>query len=276
VEFVWSSCGVRVEFVWVWLLTNCWRWRAVTCDVDGRVSAFPPPDTIADPMADNRLWTVETGSFPIMLGAAKSSKATGARDSLLLPGVDGQLRVLDAQGQLRLNLTVSPSSPPASSARGAAVYCADAGYDSQGRGRIIAGGVDGSVHTFDWAGNRLGSLRMSRNHGSSGSIVRRVVVGCAAMYVSVIVMAQSTFDAELPPCLLCPHLRSNFDGTSGDEVAVFYNEGGFSGKGFFTMLDLETLGPAAYWNGSAAQDDVVQGLGERTGPRSRDKTAALN
>ena len=192
----------------------------VTADVDGVVSAFARPATIKDPTADNRIWNYSSGSFAFMLGTAKSNRSASARDHILLPGADGHLRMLDAHGRLRLDLSVG-SGP---------TYCAAAGFDSSGAPRIVAGGVDGHVYVYDFDGSLVGSMRPYSAHNRT-SIVRRVVVG-------------------------------NFDGAGGDEVAVFFNTGGFSGNGFFTLYDLDTLRAPSYWNTTqAASDDVVVGLG---------------
>jgi hypothetical protein len=54
----------------------------------------------------------------------------------------------------------------------------------------------------------------------------------------------------------------NFDGVGGDEVAVFYNTGGFVGGGLLTFLDLDTLKPPATWNNTTPiMDDVGTALG---------------
>ena len=52
----------------------------------------------------------------------------------------------------------------------------------------------------------------------------------------------------------------DYDGVGGDEVAVFYNRGSFTGGGFLTFIDLDTLEAPSYWS-AAASDDVALGLG---------------
>jgi hypothetical protein len=133
----------------------------VAAMTNGTVVAYSRPDTITDPAADNRMWTVDTGAFVFMVGTAKPSKWKGARDHILLPGVDGKLRVINAMGVMVLNLDVGATS--------GAVYCADGGFDSQERARIVAGSVDGNVYMFDFDGNKVGAVQPR----SKGSIVRR-------------------------------------------------------------------------------------------------------
>ena len=52
----------------------------------------------------------------------------------------------------------------------------------------------------------------------------------------------------------------DYDGVGGDEVAVFYNRGSFTGGGFLTFIDLDTLEAPSYWS-APASDDVALGLG---------------
>ena len=41
---------------------------------------------------------------------------------------------------------------------------------------------------------------------------------------------------------------------------MFYNRGSFTGGGFLTFIDLDTLEPPSYWS-APASDDVALGLG---------------
>jgi hypothetical protein len=190
--------------------------HVVTATVDGVVTGFKRPEIIMDPAADNSLWEYRAGTFVFMIGTATSKRGKSTPDNLLLPGADGHLRVLDQAGTLHLDLAASSG----------ALYCADAGFDSQGQPRIVAGGVDGNVYVYNWTGHSVGKVRPL----DSGSIIRRLVVG-------------------------------NFDGKGGDEVAIFYNSGGFEGGGFLSFIELDKLQAPAYWTSTEPIKDDVATLG---------------
>ena len=138
----------------------------VAATVDGTVTAYARIADIVDPGADNRLWSYMSGVFGFMLGTVKLQKKASTADHILLPGVDGHLRVLNAKGNLTLDLRVGVG----------ATYCADAGFTSAGSARIVAGGVDGRVYVFDGTGTVVGSVKPWIK-GNQTSLVRRVVVG---------------------------------------------------------------------------------------------------
>lgn len=192
----------------------------VAATTTGTISAYQRPDAIADPAADNRLWSYDTGAVAIQLAPARLNHSQGAPDHILAPGVDGRLRVLDRDGRLLHDIAVGTTN--------GSVYAADAGFTSKGFSRIVASGVDGNMYVYHGeTGKAIGQYRPR----AAGGILRRLVVG-------------------------------NYDGIGGDEVAVFYNRGGFNGGGFLTFIDLDTLDIAEYWNFSstdrgAAQDDVT-------------------
>ena len=133
---------------------------------EGRISAYQRPDTITDPVADNRLWSVETGVFAMHLASAKLDCSSGAKDHLLAPGADGRLRVLDAVGNLVHDIAVGPTN--------GSVYAADAGFTSKGVSRIVASGVNGNIYVYHGETGKLVGQYRPRN---TGSIVRRLVVG---------------------------------------------------------------------------------------------------
>ncbi|AQQ09938.1 Lambda-carrageenase precursor [Sedimentisphaera cyanobacteriorum] len=91
-----------------------------------------------------------------------------------------------------------------------AMYCAETGKNSSGEIIIAAGGVDGSVYFLDEAGSQL-AAKTPANKG----IVRRIAAG-------------------------------NFDGTGGDEIAVFYIQKGFAGNRYIEFYDLDTFERPSY------------------------------
>ncbi|OXU14549.1 right-handed parallel beta-helix repeat-containing protein [Sedimentisphaera salicampi] len=91
-----------------------------------------------------------------------------------------------------------------------AMYCADTGQTSSGQTVIITGGVDGNVYFLDESGNQL-AAETPENKG----VVRRVVTG-------------------------------DYDGSGGEEAAVFYAKRGFAGNRYIEIYDLDTFARPSY------------------------------
>lgn len=195
----------------------------VAMTTEGKVIAFQRPEQINDPSADNRLWEyTDLPSMGIRIFADDVfTEHTG--DEVILPGTDGHLRVLSAQGDLLLDKTVSTG----------ALYSATVGKGITGQTVIATSGVDGLIHILNTAGTELKTIRPNTNRASDVSgLVRHLVAG-------------------------------DFDGNGTDEIVSFVNRKSFEGNNFIDVTDLATYARPTYWNGDTdpVADNVVPGLG---------------
>jgi len=137
----------------------------VCMSVDNKLMAFNRPAVIVDPSSPtNRLWEAKLPTFAVMIAAAdiENTGQQPSAEEILVPGMDGRLRIFSADGRLREDLAISSG----------ALYCVDVGHTSSGWTRIIAGGVDGNVYFYNKSGILKGTLRPNKT-----GIIRRVVVG---------------------------------------------------------------------------------------------------
>jgi hypothetical protein len=133
----------------------------VGMSVNNKLMAYNRPAAMVDPSSStNRLWEFDLPTFAVMIASADAEGS--AADEILVPGLDGRLRILSASGGLLHDWAVGSG----------AMYCVDVGRTTVGAVRIITGGVDGNVYFLDSTGTQIGSIRP----GKTG-IIRRVVAG---------------------------------------------------------------------------------------------------
>ena len=133
----------------------------VGMSVDNKLMAFNRPALIVDPSSStNRLWEFDLPTFAVMIAAADTEGSNA--DEILVPGLDGRLRILSASGALLHDKSVGSG----------AMYCVDIGRTTGGAVRIITGGVDGNIYFLNASGAQIGSKRPQET-----GIIRRVVAG---------------------------------------------------------------------------------------------------
>ncbi|MCK4922235.1 MAG: hypothetical protein KAS71_14385 [Bacteroidales bacterium] len=79
----------------------------VALTVSGKVIAFQRPDLIINPLADNRLWEFQPPTSMGIRIVADEVMDDSAGDEVILPGTDGNLRILSSKGDLLLEKKVS-------------------------------------------------------------------------------------------------------------------------------------------------------------------------
>lgn len=197
--------------------------NVVGMTVEGKVIAFQRPDLIASADLDNRLWEFQPPtSMGIRLFAGEVMESS-AGDEVILPGTDGNLRILSATGELLLDKAVSSG----------ALYTATVAKGVNGQVIIATSGVDGLIYFLNSAGDQLATVKpISGKANQAAGLIRHLVAG-------------------------------DFDGKGTDEIMSFVNYKSFQGNCFFDITDLLTFSRPTYWNGinSANADDTTPSLG---------------
>jgi len=190
--------------------------------VEGKVIAFQRPELILNPSSDNRLWEYEPPTTIGLRVIADEVISSSIGEEILLPGTDGNLRILSSSGSLLLDLSVSTG----------ALYSAAVGQNNTGETIIATSGVDGLIHFFDTTGTLITTVRPKTSHSNYISgVVRHLVIG-------------------------------DFDGNGSDEVMSFINRKSFRGNCFFDITDLSTFSRPDYYNGITSENsDNVYNLG---------------
>jgi len=135
----------------------------VVMSTNGKVIAYPRPETIRNAEKDQRLWEFAGGPTMGMKLEAADAIPGSPGEEVLLPGTDGHLRILSAKGQLMADWPVSPG----------ALTCATAGINSKGETRILTGGVDGVLYAFEPNGQSAGTI----SPHDSPVLLKHIVLG---------------------------------------------------------------------------------------------------
>jgi hypothetical protein len=136
----------------------------VVMSTDGKVIAYPRPEMILNAETDQRLWEFDGGPTMGYTLQAADAIPSSPGEEVLLPGTDGHLRILSANGQLLADWPVGS---------GALTFAA-AGTNSNGATRILTGGVDGVLYALEPNGTSAGSFLVT---GSMTSFLTHAVVG---------------------------------------------------------------------------------------------------
>ena len=197
--------------------------HVVGMTVEGKVIAFQRPDLISSPDLDNRLWEFQPPTSMGIRLFAGEVMASSSGDEVILPGTDGNLRILSATGELLLDKVVSTG----------ALYTAAVAKGVSGQVIIATSGVDGYIYFLNSSGEQLATVKPISGKANQGAgLIRHLVAG-------------------------------DFDGDGTDEVMSFINYKSFQGNCFFDITDLSTYARPSYWNGinSTNEDDTTPSLG---------------
>ena len=129
----------------------------------GKLIAFKRVKEITDPIVDNRLWEYDIGQFAV--GFKCSDINNDGIDEVLVPSVDGHLRIFDSSGALKMDLAVSEG----------ALYSVAVGKTTVGFTRIVVGSVDGYIYFYNKKGVLKGTIPAQANNKKG--VVRRIVCG---------------------------------------------------------------------------------------------------